>query len=118
MREFVLHRGNDVTGVSGTGVVADGVEFADGVAVLHWRGEVNSTVVYGQGLAAVRHIHGHGGATELVFPDEMVDVHGAPEGIALLRCPDCSWEYELVPGATVQSVQEMARAHYLNAHLA
>ena len=36
MRTFELHRDTDVSGVSGTGVVAEGVEFADGTTVVRW----------------------------------------------------------------------------------
>lgn len=36
MRRFVMHRQNDVSGVSGTGVVLEGVLFSTGVVVIHW----------------------------------------------------------------------------------
>lgn len=35
-RLFVLDRVEDVSGVSGTGVVAEGIEFSDGVGALRW----------------------------------------------------------------------------------
>lgn len=63
---FVLSRQVDVSGVSGTGIVADGVEFPDGTCVLHWRGQMPSTVVWGS-IEAVEQIHGHGGATRIVW---------------------------------------------------
>lgn len=70
MRRFVLHRDEDITGVSGTGVVAEGVEFTDGVVVIRWRGDwPTSTVHHDRGMAAVQHIHGHGGATRVVWVD-------------------------------------------------
>jgi hypothetical protein len=61
-----LHRDQDVTGVSGTGVVADGVEFDDGTVVIRWRGERPSTVVW-EDLSAAEAVHGHVGATRFVF---------------------------------------------------
>ena len=66
MRRFVLQRDEDVGGVSGTGVVAEGVEFADGTAVIRWLGEFKSTAVFAsvEDLVAV---HGHEGRTSLVF---------------------------------------------------
>lgn len=67
---FELHRDNDVSGVSGTGVVADGAVFPDGVTVVRWRGERRSTVVW-QDLEDVEAIHGHGGATRIVWTMEM-----------------------------------------------
>ena len=36
MRRFVMHRQHDVSGVSGTGVVLEGVLFSTGVVVIHW----------------------------------------------------------------------------------
>ncbi len=69
MRRFQLHRDSDVTGVSGTGIVAEGVEFEDGTVALRWRGEWRSSVFYEQGMAAVARIHGHDGATRIVWFD-------------------------------------------------
>lgn len=68
-RRFELHRDVDISGVSGTGVVADGVVFPDGVTVLRWRTLVASTVVHDQGITAVDAIQGHSGATRIVFLD-------------------------------------------------
>jgi hypothetical protein len=36
MRRFVMHRENDISGVSGTGIVLEGVLFSTGVVVIHW----------------------------------------------------------------------------------
>jgi hypothetical protein len=66
MRLFQFVRHEDVTGFSGTGVVADGVVFDDGVTVIHWRGELRSTVVWDQVESAIK-VHGHDGRTELVY---------------------------------------------------
>jgi hypothetical protein len=70
MRRFHLHRVVDVSGVSGTGIVADGVEFPGGVVVIRWRGKHASTVVHEQGVASVEAIHGHGGQTRVIFIDD------------------------------------------------
>lgn len=70
MRRFELHRDVDETGVSGTGVVADGVDFEDGVAVLRWRGEWPTSVVFHErGMPAIEKIHGHGGKTRIEWLD-------------------------------------------------
>jgi len=61
----------DVTGVSGTGVVAEGVEFSDGHVAVNWLGEwPTSTVYHERGMESVEHIHGHGGSTRIVWLDE------------------------------------------------
>jgi len=69
-RRFTLVRHDDVTGVSGTGVVADGVRFPDGVVALRWRSEWPTSVVFhDRGMDAVEAVHGHGGSTEVVWLD-------------------------------------------------
>ena len=70
LRRFELQRDTDITGVSGVGVVAEGVVFSDGTVALRWRGEWPTSVVFhDRGIEAVDHIHGHGGATRVVYVD-------------------------------------------------
>lgn len=70
MRRFVLSRDIDVSGVSGTGVVAEGVEFVDGKVALRWcAGDHRSTVVW-DSIESVEVIHGHGGATQITWLDK------------------------------------------------
>jgi hypothetical protein len=66
VRAFTLERDEDVTGISGTGTVAEGVEFADGQVVMRWLTSVTSTVIYAS-IDAVEIIHGHGGTTRIVW---------------------------------------------------
>lgn len=68
MRRFRLLRSYDVSGVSGTGTVAVGVEFGDGVVVIRWLGEHPSTVVW-EDVDAAMAVHGHNGSTEIVWVD-------------------------------------------------
>lgn len=66
---FVLRRHEDVTGVSGTGIVADGALFpaaGGSKAVVRWRGERGSTVTW-DNLRHVQEIHGHDGRTAVEF---------------------------------------------------
>lgn len=65
----MLVRHDDLTGVSGCGYVAQGVVFDDGTCAMRWLTETRSTAIYAD-LDDVRTIHGHGGATEIVFPYE------------------------------------------------
>ncbi len=69
MRRFVLDRKRDVSGVSGTGHVAEGVEFSDGTVAMRWRGDAPSTNVY-PSIEAVQRTHGHGRATRVLWLDE------------------------------------------------
>lgn len=66
MRTFVLDRNHDVSGVSGVGIVAEGVQFSDGAVVIRWLGDDPSTVVW-PGIEPAMRIHSHGGATKLVW---------------------------------------------------
>lgn len=67
-RRFLLIRDEDKTGLSGTGVVAEGIEFTDGSCAMRWLSPVGSTCFYNS-IKAVEYIHGHGGATRAVFAD-------------------------------------------------
>lgn len=61
-------RDEDVSGISGTGVVAEGVEFADGTVALRWLGGWPTSVVFhDRGIESVRTVHGHGGRTRIEF---------------------------------------------------
>jgi len=66
MRTFELHRSKDVSGVSGTGKVAEGVVFFDGTTVVRWFSTKPSTNIYNS-IEDVLNIHGHEGATRVEF---------------------------------------------------
>jgi hypothetical protein len=66
MKTFKLYRKKDISGVSGTGWVAEGVEFSNGRVVISWLGELSSTNVY-QSMDDAKTIHGHEGNTLFVF---------------------------------------------------
>ena len=44
-RPFALYRHQDITGVSGTGSVAHGVQFADGQVVIRWHLQLGNVVI-------------------------------------------------------------------------
>ncbi|WP_282698038.1 hypothetical protein [Streptomyces sp. CC208A] len=101
-RRFYLQRNTDVTGVSGTGRVADGILWPDGTASVRWLGEHPSIVFWDRGQTSVDHVHGHGGATVIVWLDHestevedelpclhCLDGHGAPER--------CAWGVRVGP---------------------
>lgn len=69
MRRFTLERDVDETGVSGTGKVAEGVEYQNGWCSMMWLTEVFSLVTY-PSIDSVAKIHGHGGKTRVVFQDD------------------------------------------------
>lgn len=67
-RRFWLRRAVDVSGMSGTGIVAEGVQFSDGSVTLHWNGAYPSTVVWDD-LDSMLEVHGHDGTTVVCWLD-------------------------------------------------
>ena len=71
MRRFKLIRDKDLSGLSGTGHVADGVEFDDGCVVMRWRTEWPTSVVFhDRGIESVTLVHGHNGASHIEWIDD------------------------------------------------
>ena len=66
MRTFKLVRKIDVSGVSGTGDVAEGVIFHDHQVVLSWFGKYHTLEIFPK-IEDVIAIHGHDGATSVVY---------------------------------------------------
>ena len=61
-------RREDVSGVSGTGVVAVGCVYPSGRVVIEWREPYRSMGIYG-GIDQVDAIHGHDGGTEVAWDE-------------------------------------------------
>lgn len=70
MRRFLLVRDIDRTGISGTGVVAEGAASQSGQAVLFWLTRVRSVGFY-KNMAELLSIHGHEGATRIEWLDDL-----------------------------------------------
>lgn len=66
MKLFALMRTEDESGVSGVGVVAEGVQFTNGKCALSWLTEHSSVAVYDD-IATLEAIHGHNGKTQIVW---------------------------------------------------
>lgn len=64
MRAFRLNRKKDLSGISGTGIVAEGIEFGDGQVVMSWLGKYHSMEVH-PSVKQLMEVHGHNGATAL-----------------------------------------------------
>ncbi len=71
MRTFKMDRHQDLSGNSGTGIVAEGVEFSDGTVALRWLTDTATTTFY-DNIDHVMQLHHHEGATEIVFDDEEI----------------------------------------------
>jgi hypothetical protein len=67
-KRFVLNRTQDATGTSGTGIIADGVEFPSGKCVIHFRPAPGSIIIF-DSVADMESVHGHNGQTQIVWID-------------------------------------------------
>jgi len=69
MRRFHLMRKEDVHGKSGTGLVAEGIEFSDGAVVIKWLSQYWGVNVF-LNIHEVKHLHGHEGKSRVVWIDK------------------------------------------------
>jgi len=68
MRRFELHRRQDTTGRSGTGVVAQGCQFDNGRVAMTWMTSTTSCCWY-DAISDVQSIHQHGNHTDVMWLD-------------------------------------------------
>ena len=89
LRKFYLYRRTDVSGVSGTGVVAHGVQhLGNGKVVIFWAtGDKPNSITVWDSLAAAKEIHGHNGGTEFIWNDD----NSHPAGKALAAVNPRDW---------------------------
>ena len=73
-RTFELVRYRDLTGVSGTGVIAEGCVFTDGSVALRWRGN-NPAMAVWPDLESLVAVHGHQSATEVRWTEPVPLTH-------------------------------------------
>lgn len=89
MRTFEMFRGNDESGVSGTGKVLEGVVFSDGPCVVRWVTELNgrSEARYDSFASFVDiHINSHASnKTTVVFSDGEVYGQANEVGVPKLK---------------------------------
>lgn len=72
IRRFNFVRSEDVSGISGTGIVGEGVELSSGKVCFTWLSHMGSVAVY-DNIKTFTSIHGHEGKGQV----EWIDV--APE---------------------------------------
>ncbi len=77
VRTFKQLRREDVSGTSGTGIVALGAVFPDGTTVIQWQSTVRSVAIY-KSYADALFIHGHGDKTGFVFDEDPGFIHLLP----------------------------------------
>jgi len=73
VRRFMLVRSEDISGVSGTGDVAEGVVFHTGKVVIAWTRQPSSIDIY-DSVDDLLAIHGHGGRTRIRWLDDEAEI--------------------------------------------
>ena len=68
MRRFYVEREEDESGVSGTGKVAEGVEFDNGKIAMQWLSHKPSVTIF-DNIKHLKDLHGHKGKTIVVWVD-------------------------------------------------
>ncbi len=68
MKRFVLQRDEDESGISGEGIVAEGVQFSSGKCAMHWLTDVTSVAMY-DNIEDLESIHGHDGKSKIMWLD-------------------------------------------------
>lgn len=69
VRTFKLIRNSDVSGISGTGLVAEGIVFSDGKIAMSWTSTYSSIEIH-PNIETLMAIHGHNGKTILEFDNK------------------------------------------------
>ncbi len=65
MKQFYLKRNIDESGISGTGIVAQGVIFPNGKCCMSWNTQTSSIAIY-DSINDIKTIHGHEGKTKVL----------------------------------------------------
>lgn len=73
LRNFQVVRDEDVSGKSGTGVVAVGTQYPSGVCIMEWIADGPSSRGEYPDVAALIEIHGHEGRTRVEWLGEAFD---------------------------------------------
>ncbi len=69
MKRFLLQRLEDETGISGEGIIAEGVQFTNGTTVLIWLTEIHSIAAIYENIEIMEQLHGHNGKTVIEWID-------------------------------------------------
>lgn len=69
MKKFYLKRIEDESGVSGTGIVAQGIIFDNGKCAMSWNTTTSSIAIYNS-IQDVKTIHGHCGKTKVLVQED------------------------------------------------
>jgi hypothetical protein len=103
-RRFLLIRRHDISGVTGTGVVAEGIRFSDQTVALRWYGAAPATAV-GDSVDAFLAVHGDGTAIHWLDHPNLNTRQGLSEN------PASTEQSDLARAAASPSLAEPGSGH-------
>ena len=68
-KRFWLMRDEDISGISGTGRVAEGIEWTNGMVTVSWLGTYHSIETV-MNIHTIEALHSHNGKTRVVWEDK------------------------------------------------
>jgi len=68
MRRFHLIRTEDESGISGTGLIVEGIEFTNGKCSISWLTPYTSVSIF-DSIKVLEEVHGHQGKTRIEYYD-------------------------------------------------
>jgi len=66
MKYFILERNDDESGISGTGIIAEGIIWSDGTVAYRWLTDIATTTL-ANNIEDVLYLHGHDGRTKIHY---------------------------------------------------
>lgn len=64
MKYFIMERFEDVSKISGLGIIAEGIIWSDGTVAYRWLSDIATTVI-ADSIETVEKLHGHDGKTKI-----------------------------------------------------
>ena len=72
MKYFVLEREDDESGISGIGIIVEGIIWSDGTVAYRWLSDVATTTI-ANSIEDVMILHGHDGKTKIRYLMHLLD---------------------------------------------
>ena len=72
MKYFILERFEDATGISGIGIVVEGIIWSDGTVAYRWLSDIATTII-ADSIEDVMVLHGHDGRTKIKYVHTLPD---------------------------------------------
>lgn len=72
MKYFIMERFEDISKISGLGIIAEGIIWSDGTVAYRWLSDIATTVI-AENIETVEMLHGHDGKTKIRIITKLSD---------------------------------------------